>query len=98
MKKGLFVFGSDMDGLSRFTGVLELPEDKTGSFAEAIEYLHPKLSSKEFVDRLIEQDCLTDVEYEFESCGYKGYCLEYRFVYSGDVVILKKRIDFVDVF
>lgn len=103
MKTGLFVFSEDEDGLIGFCGTLELPEDKTETYKEAVEYLHLKLSSKELVDRLIDQDGLLDdfdeKDYEFESYQYKNHLLHYTFSCPGEEpIVVKKQISFMDIF
>lgn len=97
MKNALLIYTSDREdgGMLGFKCAFPLPEDKTKTYQEAIEFLLPTLQSKEVVDALIKDDCLdsdcfTEIEPRVDGdiklvfCGYRNYCLEYEFEYIGE--------------
>ena len=96
MQQALIIYSADREdvGMLGFKCALPLPDEKTKTYAEAIEYLLPTLQSDEFVKKLIDEDCLdsdifTDVEerkpndIKLVFCGYRNYSLEYEFEYVG---------------
>lgn len=92
MKTAFMIYTPDREdgGMMGFKCALELPKKYTNTYEDAIAYLHPILSSPEFVKALIEEACLEDdlfqgYKFKFVSCGYQNYGLEYEFEYCGDV-------------
>lgn len=102
MNKAFFIFTRDReDGwLMGFKCTLEIP-NYIETYEHAVNYLHPILSSEEFVESLIEEDCLEDYfrgyKFNLVFCGYRNYGLEYEFEYAGDIIIEDEGIKPVHV-
>ena len=91
MKTAFMIYTADREdgGMMGFKCALELPKEHANTYEDAINYLHPILSSEEFVKALIDEACLEDdlfqgYKFKFVACGYRKYNLEYDFEYCGE--------------
>ena len=92
MKKAFFIYTDDNEdgGMMGFKCALDIPKEYSNTYEDAINHLHPVLSSEEFVKALIKEACLEDdlfqgQKFKLVSCGYRNYNLEYEFEYCGDL-------------
>jgi hypothetical protein len=102
MKKALLIYSVDREDntLIGFRVALPIPEE-IDNYEDAIKFLMPKLTNRQFVERMIDQDCIENPS-QFDglpiNCRYHSWKLKYEFtVKEQHTLVIKKELEFIDL-